>query len=871
MDASATPTPEPPRRGAREAAEPYRPNAVLRWLYDRFFRHIRVDERWSGEVEAAADRGVVVYVMRSISFLDFLCLDYLVKRFRLPLVRFVNDLGLWILEPFGRGERRLRFRRQIPEDRALGEVVSQHHSALLFLRRPPKTLAAPRRRGDELEHDLMLELVRRQRGMERPILLVPQTFVWSKIPAGRRFNLLDLLLGPKDYPGRIRVFFLFIFYYKNALLRSGEAFDLGRFVADNPDLDDKALADKVRYAMLRRIERERTIVLGPTKKDPARMRDELLRSPRVRRAMEAHARSTHRTVEAVEREAERELVKLMADQRSAWLPWINRFLDWVWNRLYDGLVVDEEGIARLREAARRGVLVLLPSHKSHVDYIVLSDVLYRHGISCPLIAAGDNLGFWPLGWMLRRGGAFFIRRSFKGDKLYPTLVDAYMRKLIVEGFNIEFFLEGGRSRTGKLLPPKLGLLSMVVDAALKLQGREIFFVPISIGYERIVEERSYVHELSGGEKQRESISGLLRTPRILRSRYGRLYVQIGETFAFRSLVSAVLRDKPGRPGADPNRLSPVQRRTLVQRIGHGVTYEINRVTVVTPASLLATVLLAHRRRGITRAQLVASAGHVLETLRQAHAKIAPALRGPDGAIREDTLDETVALFGDGRLVAVQGEGDQAIYTVPEERRMALEYYKNNILHFFVPSALISSALLADGRSPVGEHLLRQRVQQLSRLFKYEFMYRVDAEFDEIFDEALARMIASGEVERFADHVRVADDGPNGVRVTLYAHMIRTYFESYRLAVRGARELLLGHTLPRKDWTRRTLTLGQRLYLSGEIELRESVSRSRLESAVSALKDHGLVQITGGDGLSSATDADAAAFEEVEERLGSFLR
>jgi len=850
-------------------AEPYQPNPILRWLYGRFFRHIHVDHRWSGEVERAAENGVVVYVMRSISFLDFLCLDFLLKKFGLPLVRFVNDLGLWILEPFGKGGRRLRLRRQVPEDEALADVVQGGYSALLFLRRPPRMIR-PQRRGAELDVDLIRTLVACQRRMDRPILLVPQTFVWTKIPGKQRFSVLDAIFGPREYPGRIRVFFQFLFHYKSALLRSGASFDLGRFVEEQGHLDDEALADKVRFAMLRRIERERTVVLGPTKKSPARIREELLRSPRVRRAMESHARTTNQTMEAVEKEANRELERLMAKQNPHWLPWIHTFLDWIWNRLYDGLVVDAEGIERVREAARRGVLILLPSHKSHVDYLVLSDVLFEHAVSPPLIAAGDNLSFWPLGPFLRRGGGFFIRRSFRGKKFYPALVDAYLRKLVVEGFNIEFFMEGGRSRTGKLLPPKLGLLSMVVDAALKLPDKRVYFVPISIGYERIIEERSYVNELSGGEKSKESISGLLRTPRVFRSRYGRLYVQFGEIFEFGDLKAAVMRERPAsrppRGGADA--LSPVQRRTLVQRIGHLVSYEVNRVTVVTPVALIATVLLAHRRRGIRHQDLVTVGRQLVDALRRNGATLAPTLLSMDGELREDTLAETIGLFGDGRLVQVHREGDEVFYSVPDERRIAVEYYKNNIVHFFVPSALIASALVA-GDQPAASSDLRRRVQRLSRLFKYEFMYRVDADFDEIFEDALASMIDAGEVEAMTDHVRVAD-GSAGSSLRLYANMIRTYFESYRLAVRGARQLLGDGSLPQKEWVRRTLALGQRLYLAGEIELRESVSRSRLENAVAALSDHGIVRKGAEDLLRLADGVDDDDFDTVEGQLDRYL-
>ena len=194
--------------------------------------------------------------MRSLSFLDFLCLDFLLKKFGLPLVRFVNDLGLWILEPFGKGERRLSLRRQIPEAEALEQTVGEGFSALLFLRRPPK-LGTKARRGRDLEVDLIATLVGKQRVTAPPILLVPQTFVWSKQSGTASPSLLDLLFGPVQWPGRVRVFCQFLLNYRDAKLRSGEPFDLQEFLGNNPDLTDAEAANKVRYALLRRMERDR--------------------------------------------------------------------------------------------------------------------------------------------------------------------------------------------------------------------------------------------------------------------------------------------------------------------------------------------------------------------------------------------------------------------------------------------------------------------------------------------------------------------------------------------------------------------------------------------------------------------------------------
>jgi glycerol-3-phosphate O-acyltransferase len=854
----------PQPRSAKNQPALYRPNGALRWASNRLFRHIDLDPRWTQAVRDAAERGTVVYVMRSLSVLDFLCLDYLTKAHRLPHIQFVNDLGMWILEPFGRGSRKRSSSELKEEAVSLGKTLAQHGSALLFLRRPP-TLGRPSRKGDPLdEADLVREMVVAQRKTQWPILLVPQTFMWGKTAAQHEQQLLDFLLGPVEWPGRVRTIMNFALNYRNALMRTGDPFDLKAFLDANPNLSDSEAADQVRYALLRRMERERTLVVGPNKKSPQRLREEISRSPRLRKHIDAIVNATGRSVDDVADEVDDELRRLCATPDNSVLGVLHALLDRVWNKIYDGIDVDQEGLQRVREAARNGPLVLLPSHKSYIDFLVLSDIFWMNQLPPPLIAAGENLSFWPLGWVFRQGGAFFIKRSFKGNKLYSAIVDTYIRRILLDGHHVELFIEGGRSRTGKLLPPKFGILSMLVDACLALKDKPIHFVPISIGYELLVEQQSYVHELSGGDKQAENISGLLKTPEVLRSRYGRLYIQFGEVLSFDKLL------EDARAEAQVSRLSqldPVTRRNLVQRIGHRATYEINRVTVVTPAALVSTAFMVHRRRGMNRATLSELATLLRDVLRQLGARLAPTI-DHHGPINQKALDLAVSLLRDGKLVTQHGDDGDAVYTVPDDKRVALEYYKNNIIHFFVPRALISAALLVrEDERAVSEHALRERVRKISRLFKYEFMYRADKDFDQIFDDALNEMLDAGELERFVDRVRPTDD--LGHRVTIYAAMIRSYFEAYMLAGRAMLELP-PEGMARKDWMKRALALGDKLYLSGEIEDREAISKHKLETAFQLLRDLGLVTV-GGKGMVEPAPKAAETIAEWRDQLRAYLK
>ncbi len=838
---------------------PFAPGRLARALFDRLFSHIEVDAEWASAVRAARERGTVVYIARARSVLEFLGIDDLTRRRGLPRIQFTNDLGVPFFQPFG-GRAYRREARAVREPAALADTLALGASALLFLRRPPDvaaslTEAKQGRAGATLDVDLVRTLVEIQRTTERPLLLVPQTLVWTKRTPNKQPTLVDVLFGPSDWPGRVRTALQLLFNFQNAIHRGGDPFDLLAFLRARPDLDDARAADAVRYALLRRMERERTIVLGPARKTSARLKDEILRSPRLERHLVAASRESGKSLEAIRGEARRELDRLAADPDPNVVGLMERALDFVWHRIYDGLVVDEAGMARVREAAHRGPLVLVPSHKSHVDYLIVSGVFYEHGLAPPLIAAGDNLAFFPLGAIFRRAGAFFIRRSFKNDKLYPQIVAAYVRKALTEGHNLEVFVEGGRSRTGKLLAPKLGILSMIVDAGLGL-SRPIQFVPISIGYERIIEEGSYVRELEGGEKEKEDLGGLLRARRVLRSRYGRLYIQFGEIFDLATLHREALALSGARAdeGAPSAPLSPAKRRALISRIAHRVTYEIDRVTMVTPAALIAMALLTHPERGIARADLLGRATELVHAFERIGAPVARALTDGRGAVRLDTLSEAIALFLEARLVVEsEGRGSEAvIYAVPDASRLSLEYFKNNVLHFFVPNALVASALRALGWEATMTEL-RERVRALSRLFKLEFQYRADAAFEDIFADALASMIEVSEVLWEGETIR-RGAGRAGARLEIYAEMIRTYLEAYRLALDAIAD---PRALPttQKDWMKQALARGRRAHATGALALRESVSKPKLETALRTFDELGIVRVSAG-AIERTKDGDA---------------
>jgi glycerol-3-phosphate O-acyltransferase len=899
--------------------ESYVPNPALAWIYHRFFEHIEVDQAWAGRVREADARGTVVYVLRNLSFVDFLALDYLTKSLRLPQVRFANDLGLWVLEPMGRGWlSALRPRREPDDVKRLRQAIDGGHSAALFLKRPPTLLDPPpvaRQRGGvaralptrgKTEGDAFLRAVlEAQRARTSPILLVPQVFVWTRSPDEQKHNAVDALFGPREWPGKIRTVVQFLANWRHVTLRAGDPVDVQAFIeqetraADGIAPPDDVLVRRLTYALLRRLERERRGVLGPAKKPHDRLRDQVVRSPRLQKVIRDMAGEGAAERRVLGYRALSMLRELEAEVDPNAIRALDAVVDQTIARMYSGFEIDEPGLERLRQAAKDGTLILLPSHKSHVDYIIISRIFHRANLPIPLVAAGDNLSFFPLGPILRRAGAFFIRRSFKGDRLYGAVVDAYMRRLLKDGWPLEFFLEGGRSRTGKLLPPKLGLLSIVVDALLGAQngdqsGRKVYFCPISIGYERLVEEKAYVHELSGGDKQKEDVGGLFRAAESALGRYGRLNVQFGELLT----IDGVL----GELGESAGPLTPPRRRALVTRLAYRAMNEINRVTAVTPSALVSTALLTHAKRGLPHAELVEACERLARVLRGEGARFTPSLvsgasAGTNGgasvtdpvSLRPAAIREACELLlraghievhrpgtslddRRGRDTRARPGGD-AIYVVPDMARLSLDIAKNLVVHFFVSRAMIATPLAAsakNGDASIASAVLAERVQALSRLFKYEFQFRADATFETIFTETLGAMVSDGEIALDdSGNVSLAAPGEGRERVTLNARMVRNFVEGYRVAARGLVALLKGPLAP-KDLAKRSIAAGERMFLAGELECREAVNRPVIENAFLAFVDQGYLGRNEGKYLLPESYATAGAVGTIEARIASYL-
>jgi len=839
-----------------EAPKPLAPRPGL---LGRWFEPVRVPRDAPGILAGLAARGSLVFVMRSAGLLNLLYLRWFLRRSGLPPVRAARPIP-WLLSWLA-GVRRSR--------RALEESVGSGAASVVFLGRKSTTL------------DPFPALVRLERDLFQPVFLVPVLLVWSRRAPKLEGSIWDVLYGSPEAPSVFANAIAFLRNFRRAVFEVGRPLDLKALLADRPEEPDASIARKARGALFHHLAREFRTAVGPPVRAPSRVHEKVFRDRTLRATLEAVAADTGRSAAALAAEASRDLKEIASRYDPLYIRLLRPVLAGIFQRIYKSVEVDEDGLARLKRAANDAPVVLCPSHKSYVDFLALPLVLYDHGMTPPHVAAGINLAFWPFGGIARRGGAFFIRRKVKGDRVYTAVLRAYVKYLLRERFPQEFYVEGGRSRTGKLLFPKTGLVSMEIDAWLDGAADDVVFVPIAIDYERLIEAGAYARELEGGEKPKESLRGLLRAATVLFHRYERLYVQFEEPISLRDMAAARLGSRaasltvddawegessrssttiaPGHPGSADG------KRRLVQAVANRIAYGISRAVTITPVGLVSAVLLSHVHRGITATQVTRRI-HLLRTLAQGDgARLAPGLAEAPADPREpgpigDAVRGLVALL----QVREQRAAEETIYQVPDERRTLLDYHRNAVIHRYVAPALVAAAARAAGERAASA--VRDRALWLSRLFKLEFMYRVDATFDEIFSRNAELLLGLGALSRAGEELR---PGPDGETLAFLAEFTRAYLEAYRVATVTALTLSRRGPVDRRTLVRESLERGRASYLAGEVVLRESLSKATLSSAFEWMVDRGLLR-EGDGGRLRLADRTGAALEEVVEQIGRHL-
>lgn len=869
-------SPVPVRRPESTSGMLVEAGPILRWLGRTFFGAVKFEERDVTAIRTAARDGIPVYVTNVRSLLDYLYFNYAFVRHALPLAAFANGIDLTMFRPMRQTLRhwwRGLFGRRPParpDRETLAEGLSEGRPCFLSLKRRRSLIQF----GDDQHLAWLADLVAIQRDLARPLTLLPLLVVWDQKPESYRRTFLDVVFGDPQAPGRLRKLMSFAFNFRRARAQVGRPLDLREFITANPDTaDPEVLAARLKFAMMNEFLLESKAIRGPVLKGGRRVVDELVRTPPFVEEVKALAVADGASPESYLAKARVALTRMAADFRFSWLEGFAVVCGLVFARLFQGIRVDTAGLARIREAARNGPIVLVPAHRSHIDYLVYSVVLYTHGLIVPHIAAGDNLSFWPMGPIFRHCGAFFIRRSGRGNPLYLAVLRHYVRKLLKEGYWIEFFIEGTRSRSGKAISPKYGMLSMIVDAVASGAAPDALLVPAAITYERVIEEKAYASETAGGEKRKESFAGLARSAKVLGSRYGQVYVEFDEPVSLLEFLRAQGVALPVESGEGVS-------KEVVRRLAHVLMHQINDCLVVTPAHLVSFALLTHPKRGIERERLLERVGFILSYIAARGGVLSDRITDPlrnlgmlpaagpvrglvpqrDGEGAEQfgwalqrEIDDVLRIFRKEKLVRLRAAGDDWIVSVDENARAALDYYKNGIIHFFVGEAIVAHALLrAEAAGPVPIEALHASANAVSRVMKLEFIFGRPDEPGS-FERAVEDFQAERLVRREGDALVVPPDARESI--AFFAGVLDPFVEAYRVMARVA----AAPDAPDadKELVRQALKVARRMYLVGDVAHSESVSLVCLQTAVAYLR----AEVEAGR---------AASLREAADQMGRAL-
>jgi len=582
------------------------------------------------------------------------------------------------------------------------------------------------------------------------------------------------------------------------------------------------------------LERGERRLRGARYKVPRLVREEILARPSFRGGLARIARKLGRSEADVAREASRDLREIAAAHNPITIDLATQLYRFLYTRGYDAeLRYDHARLEQVAALSQRSPVVFLPTHRSNLDHPSLHCMLWENGLPPNHTAGGINMNFFPIGPLVRRAGVFFIRRSFKDDEIYKLVLHHYIDYLIEKRFSLEWYIEGGRSRSGKLLPPKFGMLAYVVDAYRRGKSEDVFLIPVSIAYDQIQDVGDYVAEQRGAAKQQESFSWFVGLVRRLR-RYGEIHIRFGEPISLAKALGAP------NPNAEPN---PDEDNLAIQKLAFETSVRINAVTPISATSLVTLALLGVGDQALTLEEVRVSLMRVLDYVERRKLPTMGELdlRTDAGVMR--ALDELVR----SNVIVCYAEGPEAVYKIREDEHLAAAYYRNSVIHFFVTPAIAELALLAAAAGGVVDRLAAffDAALRLRDLLKFEFFFPDRERFLADLREEISFHAPDWE-ERI-------DEGPAAIHALvrrfrpLSAHRVaRPFLESYRVVAESLLRWGTEKPVDKGELLSRALALGKQWLLQQRIRGAESVSRSYFETALRLADNRKLLGAGAGD-------------------------
>ena len=401
-------------------------------------------------------------------------------------------------------------------------------------------------------------------------------------------------------------------------------------------------------------------------------------NPAVQTAIQKRSKEDNKTEYQATLQARRYLNEIVANCSNVTIQVMQRSLSAFWNKFYSGVEVSNADY--LKNLALSHELVYVPCHRSHIDYLLLSYVIYHQGLAIPYVAAGKNLNIPVIGSILRGGGAFFIRRTFKGNELYSTVMFEYVAKLVATGVPIEYFIEGGRSRTGRLIQAKPGMLAMTVRGFLQYRKRPIAFIPVNIAYEKLLESKAYQAELAGETKKSETFISSIKSILSIRGEYGKVYTNFGKPVFLNQVLDHQHPEWMANEYNDKDR--PSWLRDVIGSLSTDIMTHINQAVTVGAINLISSVLLATQKQSMDESELAKSL--------EMYQRIISALDYSENLnMTQRNGREQIAHAESLRMVKRRKHELGDIIYLDAKHAVSLTYYRNNILHLMALPSIIA--------------------------------------------------------------------------------------------------------------------------------------------------------------------------------------
>ncbi|MCG8338436.1 MAG: 1-acyl-sn-glycerol-3-phosphate acyltransferase [Proteobacteria bacterium] len=507
-------------------------------------------------------------------------------------------------------------------------------------------------------------------------------------------------------------------------------------------------------------------LFGEHKYSPKKLIKELINHPDIEKVLQEHP--PKKTFGSNPKKYVQEILKeIVATPSPAVVEGLRRSLRMLWYRIFNGLEI--QGLEELKAQIGGKQLVYLPSHRSHLDYLLLSYVLDEHYMEIPHIIAGNNLNVTGVGKILKGGGAVFMRRVFRNQPVYATAFITYLYYLLDHRFPIELFIEGGRSRTGKNLLPKIGLLSMLLEYLIKNQEKDLYFVPVSFTYERVPEEGAYIKELNGAEKQQENLLEMINAFKVLKKNFGKVYVSFAPPMSVRDMIARYL---------DKNKLDQIPDpdsedfRELSFSLGMEVMDQINIYTRTSAVPVVATALLSERHRGFQKNELLEKSRFLVDLYQAVHPRAVDTLVESEGG-----LEGIVEFLIQSGTVGCIHDPDEDIYYFDTKDKIRLNLYKNIFVHHYVIPSIIALKL---------KHGVKTRDKLLESIFLFNDLLRYEFRFPQSYDftEAVDTMLKFAlEQDLVTEKKGVYSINPNNQKkINMLANILLPFLESFYVAI-----------------------------------------------------------------------------------------